>query len=115
MYDAQLKPVSNRADWIETIELIDDDTGQVITDLSDVTVKVEVRKTPCRSRTLSGTSEDGHVTYPGNGIIQWHFTRSEMSNLCAGTYEIGVTVTRDDLTEQELIGSLPVVDGVVSR
>lgn len=113
MYDAQLKPVSNRADWLETIELIDDDTGQVITDLTGVTVKIEVRKTPCYSRSLAGSSDDGHVTYPGNGIIQWHFTRSEMSNLVAGTYEIGVTVTLDDFTEQELIGSLPVVDGVV--
>lgn len=113
MYDAQLKPVSNRADWIETIELIDDDTGQIITDLSDVTVKIEVRKTPCYSQMLAGTSEDGHVTYPGNGAIQWHFTRSEMAGLSAGTYEIGVTITRDDITEQELIGSLPVVDGVV--
>jgi hypothetical protein len=113
MYEAQLKPVSNRADWLETIELIDDDTGQVITDLSEVTVKLEVRQMPNCYRALTGSSDDGHVTYPGNGVIQWHFTKSEMSNLCAGTYEIGVTVTLDDFTEQELIGSLPVVDGIV--
>lgn len=113
MYEAQLKPVSNRADWLETIELIDDDTGLVISDLSGVTVNIEVRQMPNSIRALSGSSDDGHVTYPGHGVIQWHFTKSEMSNLCAGTYEIGVTVTRSDLTEQELIGSLPVVDGVV--
>jgi len=113
MYDAQLKPVSNRADWLETIELIDDDTGQVITDLTGVTVRIEVRRIPCGSHTLSGSSDDGHVTFPGNGIIQWQFTRSEMSNVSAGTYDIGVTVTLNDFTEQELIGSLPVVDGVV--
>lgn len=116
MYDAQLKPVSNRADWLETIELIDDDTGQVITDLTGVTVKIEVRAgTPCYSRALAGSSDDGHVTFPGFGIVQWLFTRSEMSNLTAGTYEIGITVTLNDFTEQELIGSLPVLDGVVSR
>jgi hypothetical protein len=113
MYDAQLKPVSNRADWIETFELIDDTTGQVITDLTGVTMKIEVRQLPCYWRALSGTTEDGHVTFAGNGIIQWQFSKSEMSGLCAGTYEIGITVTRDDLTEQELIGSLPVVDGIV--
>lgn len=113
MYTAQLKPVSNRADWIETIELIDDDTGQIITDLSDVTVNVEVREASCRSRVLIGSSDDGHVTYPGNGIIQWMFSRSEMSALTADIYEIGVTVTRNGFTEQELIGSLPIVDGVV--
>jgi hypothetical protein len=113
MYDAQLKPVSNRADWIETIELIDDDTGQVITDLTGVTVKLEIRRlTDCWSA-LVGSSDDGHVTFPGNGVIQWHFTKLEMSNLSLGTYEIGVTVTLDDFTEQELIGSLPIVEGVV--
>lgn len=113
MYDAQLKPISNRADWLETIELIDDDTGQVITDLTGVTVKVEVRSQPECYSVLVGTSDDGHVTFPGYGIIQWQFTKSEISNLRAGTYEIGVTVTLNDFTEQELIGSLPVVDGVV--
>jgi hypothetical protein len=105
--------VSNRADWIETIELIDDDTGEVITDLTGVTVAIEVRQLPSCCRVLSGTTEDGTIAIQGNGIIQWHFTKSQMSNLCAATYQIGITVERDDITEQELIGSLPIVDGVV--
>jgi hypothetical protein len=112
MYDAQLKPVSNRADWLETIELIDDDTNQVITDLTGVTVKLEIRDTE-RCRRLVGSTDDGHITFPGNGVIQWQFTKLEMAGLCAGTYEIGLTVTLDDFTEQELIGSLPIVEGVV--
>ncbi|MGV2110164.1 hypothetical protein ACQZ46_02680 [Agrobacterium salinitolerans] len=114
MYDAQLKPVSNRADWIETIELIDDDNEQIITDLSDVTMKLEIRDRD-RRRCMSATTEDGHIEFMGFGIVQWHFTKSEMSQLCAGTYEIGITVMRDGITEQELIGSVPVVDGVVRQ
>lgn len=114
MYDAQLKPVSNRADWIETIELVNDDTEEVITDLSGVTMVLEVRDRD-RRRCLSGTTEDGHITFAGFGVIQWAFTRQEMSQLCAGTYEIGITVARNGVTEQELIGSIPVVDGVVPR
>lgn len=114
MYEAQLKPVSNRADWIETIELVDDDNEQLITDLSGVTMRIEVRD-PARRRCLSATTEDGHITFVGHGVIQWHFTRQEMSQLCAGTYEIGITVARDGITEQELIGSIPVVDGVVRQ
>lgn len=105
--------VSNRADWIETIELIDDDTGEVITDLSGVSVALEIRDLPSWCRVLSATTDNGKITFPGNGIIQWQFTKSEMSTLCAGTYEVGITVTRDDITEQELIGSLPVYEGVV--
>jgi hypothetical protein len=114
MYDAQLKPVSNRADWIETIELVDDDTEEIITDLSDVTMVVEVRDPDFR-RCLYGTTEDGHITFAGFGVIQWAFTRQEMTQLCAGTYEIGITVKRDGITEQELVGSIPVIDGVVRR
>lgn len=114
MYDAQLKPVSNRADWIETIELIDDDNEQIITDLSDVTMRLEVKDRDLR-RCLTATTEDGHIEFKGFGIIQWHFSKSEMSQLCAGTYEIGITVMRDGITEQELIGSVPVVDGVVRQ
>lgn len=115
MYEAKLNPVSNRADWLETIELIDDDTDQTITDLTGVTVKIEVRGLPNCYPRLTGSSDDGHVTFPGNGIIQWLFTKAEMSTLCAATYEIGITVVKDDFTEQELIGVLPVVEGVVRQ
>jgi hypothetical protein len=114
MYDAQLQPVSNRADWIETIELVDDDNEQLITDLSGVTMRLEVRDRD-RRRCLIATTEDGHIEFVGFGVIQWHFTKQEMSQLCAGTYEIGITVSRDAIIEQELIGSVPVVDGVVRQ
>lgn len=114
MYDAQLKPVSNRADWIETIELVDDDTEQLITNLTGVTLKLEVRDRD-RRRCMTATTEDGHIDFVGYGVIRWQFTKEEMSQLCAGTYEIGITVTRDGITEQELIGSLPVLDGVVRQ
>ncbi|MCB5205004.1 hypothetical protein LH464_21290 [Neorhizobium sp. T786] len=113
MYEAQLNPISNRADWIETIELVDDDTGEVITDLTGVTAVVEVRsRAPCY-RHLGGTTEDGRIIIADGGIIQWRFTAQEMRGLSPGPYEIGFTITRDGITEQELIGSLPVVDGVV--
>ncbi|MNL25915.1 hypothetical protein D3C87_1474170 [compost metagenome] len=114
MYDAQLPPVSNRADWIETIELVDDDTEETITDLSGVTIIVEVRDRDHR-RCLYGTTEDGHIVFAGFGVISWGFNRQEMTQLCAGTYEIGITVKRDGITEQELVGSVPVIDGVVRR
>lgn len=115
MYNAHLKPVSNRADWIETIELIDDDTNTIISDLDGVTMSLEVRGTSPYLRCLTGTTEDGHILIGVGGVIQWHFTATEMNGLAAGPYEIGLTVTRDGITEQELIGSLPVVDGVVRK
>jgi hypothetical protein len=115
MYEANLKPVSNRADWIETIELVDDDTNAVIEDLTGVSVFIEVRSRDPYHRCLSGSVDDGHIILIPGGVIQWQFTATEMRGLCAGTYEIGITVVRDDITEQELIGSLPVLDGVMRR
>lgn len=113
MYEAQLNPVSNRADWIETIELVDEDTGAIIENLTGVTAVVEVRSRSPHCRVLAGTTEDGHILFAPGGIIQMHFTAQEMRRLSAGSYEMGLTITRDGITEQELIGTLPVVDGVV--
>ncbi|MBO9099437.1 MULTISPECIES: hypothetical protein [unclassified Rhizobium] len=113
MYVANMEPVSNREDWFETIELINDDTNEIITDLTGITAKVYVRDRDRRSRILSGTTEDGHIVIDPLGVIQWHFTAAEMSNICAGTYDIGFTVERDDIVQQELIGTLPVVDGIM--
>lgn len=115
MYQVQFEAVSNRADWIETVELINDDSGEVIFDLSGVTAVVEVRsQNPCCC-CLRGTTEDGRITMNEYGIIQWHFSRSEMATLAAATYEIGFTIEKDGITEQEIIGTLPVLDGVVRR
>jgi hypothetical protein len=112
MYNIKLSPVSNRADWIESFELINDDTGEIITDLDDVVMKIEVRdETHCRR--LTGSTDDGTITEIASGVMQWHFTPQQMGSLCFGTYEVGLIITRDDITEQELIGTLPVVEGVV--
>jgi hypothetical protein len=115
MMPLALEPISNRADWFGAFELINDDTGEVITDLTGVTVKLAVRPKGhghCYP-SLTGTTEDGIISIIGEGVIEWHFPASRMACVCAGTYDIGITVTRDDLTDQELIASLPVIDGVV--
>lgn len=115
MYDATLKPVSNRADWIGTFEMVDDDTDQVITDLSDISLTIEVRKRGDCRPVLVATNENGRIIDAGNGILQWRFTRTEMTAICPGSYEIGVTISRDDETDQKLIGTVPIIDGIVSR
>lgn len=115
MYDARFEPVSNRADWIQTFELFDDDTGEVITDLTGVSVVVEVREQGSCYARLSATTDNGKVVDLGGGVLQWMFDRSEMLPLCPQTYEVGITLDRDDITSQFIIGYLPIVDGIVSR
>lgn len=48
------------------------------------------------------------------GVFQWRFEASEMRNLDAQTYEVGVTLEQDDDTVQLIIGTVPVIDGVVT-
>jgi hypothetical protein len=113
MYHGQMAAISNRADWIGTLELINDDTGDLITDLTGVDFLLELRDRACRSPRLKATFDNSKAIDAGNGVIQWQFTASEMSGICAGTYELGITITRDGVTEQELIATQPVLDGVV--
>lgn len=115
MYEGALAPISNRADWIGTLELVNDDTGEIIIDLSGVEFLLVLRDRLCRTPRLTATFDNGKATDAGNGVIQWQFTRDEMSSLCADSYEIGITITRDGVTEQELIATQPVLDGVVNR
>lgn len=102
--------ITNRADWVQTFDLIDDDTGEVITDLDDVTIRFQVRDDG--QQVLSASTADGTIsTYP-TGIIEIRFTAAQMSALCPGTYQVGMTVERDGIIEQELVGTLPVIEGV---
>ncbi|MGY5779975.1 hypothetical protein [Rhizobium sp. LEGMi135b] len=112
-YEANFAPVSNRADWFGTIELINDDTNEILTDFDGLSVLLELRSRSPQCRILSASTDDGHIELTADGVIQWHFTVDEMRRLTPGTYEIGITITREDITEQELIGSVPVIDGIV--
>lgn len=115
MYQATLSPVSNRADWLMSFEIVDDDTGEAIADLTGISVVIEIRESRCYSPRLTASTDNGKIVDAGNGIMEMLFTRDDMAGVCAGSYEIGVTVERDDFTSQYLIGTLPILDGIVSR
>lgn len=130
MYTGILEPISNRADWFGDIELVNEDTNEVITDLTGVSVNLEIRSAPVNTTgypypynnygevwgnsyvVLTASTETGGITIIGS-VIEWHFTPGQLSNLCAGSYQMGITVTRDGITEQELVATLPVIDGIV--
>lgn len=115
MFQATFEPVSNRADWSQPFEIVNDDTGEAIIDLTGVSVVIEVREQGGCYPRLSASIDNGKITDQGNGILEWLFPRSEMTGLCAMTYEIGVTIERDDFTSQYIIGFVPILDGIVSR
>jgi hypothetical protein len=114
MIDGSLPPVSNRADWPDShaFYITDDEDGTEIdlTTATEITLQIarDYRCSPSLSARLSqGTIEIDGATFSPT------FTASQMGALCAGTYEVGITVVVDGKTIQLFAGSLPVIDGIV--
>lgn len=105
MFIGNLPMASNRADWSESFELYDDETGELL-DLSTVTIDFQLRD-DCRH-------VDGLVVVTGLGSFNASFSKDDLGHLCSGTYAVGCTMTSDDGTvTQTFVGNLPVIDGVV--
>lgn len=110
MYTGSLAAVSNREDWIAVSPLIDEDGAEVT--LTDAIFEIFVCKQGCPgSSVLSGSTDDGKITLPSATTFQWAFTSDDMSVLCAGTYDVFLRVTIDDVVTQILSCTLPVVEG----
>jgi hypothetical protein len=105
---------SNRADWIVQISATDADSGAAIdfSTATDITVAVK-DESGCQK--LVATLANGHVTLPTVGMIQFHFTPSEMKTLWPATYLIGGTYTVAGETDQLFVGTVNVYDGVVQE
>lgn len=64
--------------------------------------------------TTTGSQSGTHTAQFGQvGTFQWTFAESEMSDLCAKVYEVGVRLTHSDGAITQIInGKLPVIDGL---
>jgi hypothetical protein len=113
MFMGALPPASNRATWSVLYELSDADTGEAI-DISGVDeITNHVRDPRTNSAVLTGTLINGEVAHVDTGIFRWTFSASQMSTLRADNYEIGCTIEQNGETAQIIIGTLPVIDGIV--
>lgn len=112
MYTGYFAETSNRGDWIEAIQLIDVNSGDVI-DITGCTVQIAVRNMQSKEQVLSGSTDDGTVTLPDLGVFMWTFLESKMNALCPAAYEVGVRISRDDRTVQLVIGAVNVSEGIV--
>jgi hypothetical protein len=110
----RLELQSNRATFQREFQIVDDDTGDLL-DLTDKAIIFEVKHpTECRAL-LSATIDNGKVVVVDLGTFIVTFARSEMTGLCPGTYDLGITIGDDDETGQALIGTLPIAGGVVAK
>lgn len=111
MIEGSFRPVSNKADWVQSIEVKDDDTGDLI-DLSGITIIIEVRD-PRSQEVVLTTSGNGTVVVLDLGVMQFTFLASQVRRICKGAYEIGGIFKRGSDTAQIIIGRVPIVDGIV--
>jgi hypothetical protein len=112
MFIATLPPVSNRASWIESVELTDEETGEPI-DLTGCDIEVAVRPQGTTRPCLQASTGDDTVAIVDTGVFQFTFTPDQMRSQCVGTYDVGATISRDGETAQIVIGSVSILDGVV--
>jgi len=119
MLTGSLEAVSNRETWTQDIELTDDGTA---IDLSTASIVVEVRAkrgtsdygVPAGTAVLSATTANLKITLLGAGQFRWTFPATDMRGVVPGTYDVGATYTVAGVTTQLLIGTVPIIDGVVS-
>ena len=110
MYDGSIEGVSNDEDWIVQGSLIDDDGAEVT--LTGATMNLWIcRQGSPDTPLLSGSTADGKFTLPTPTSFQWAFTPSDMSVLCAGTYDLYFRVIIGGITSQILACAFPVVEG----
>lgn len=113
MYSGPLLPVSNQANWTYRDEATDEETGDPV-DLTGASITFEVRDSS-NCIVLSASTSNGKITIVDTGVFEVAFTRAEMQQVEAGTYDVGCVITINGATPQFLIGTLPVLDGVVSQ
>lgn len=110
MFIGSLEPVSNKATWAATFEVRDAETDELI-DLSSLDeIVVQIRGS---GRVLSASLSNGKVTIVDTGVFRWVFSSSDMGTLVAKTYQVGCLLTGNGEKAQFMIGTLPVLDGIV--
>lgn len=107
-----LDPVATSAGWSQLLEILDQETGERV-ELAGAGILVEVRDRSCGAVALSAGTDNGKVSVVDTGTVQISVPADETKRLRPGTYDVGAVLTLNDETRQLIIGSLPVVDGIV--
>jgi hypothetical protein len=101
-----LSPISNRADWTSSYEVVDDTDGTDV-DLSSATIVFAINDPYDCDNQIKGT-----IAIPSLGFFNVSFTRDQLKEL-NGTYDLGCTIEISSVTTQFIVGRLPIIDGFV--
>ena len=107
MNEVKLSPISNREDYSESFQVLDEDGTAIDLDAADAEIVCEMRENECGSTVALTVVID-------TDSFTISLTEGQTRSLNAGReYDIGCTITIDDFTTQFFVGTIPVVDGVV--
>ena len=114
MYIGALPPASNRGTYAQDFLVFDDETEEGI-DLAGAVILLELRGPGCSAPALSASTGNGRIALQAEaGRFALTVPADEMRSLEAIAYEAGITITQNGETTQFFIGTLPVLDGIVS-
>lgn len=102
----------NNADWNMQLQVNDADTGALM-DFTGASIEVAV-KDANNCQLLTGTVDNGKITLPSTGIIEWLFPADDMKKLCVGQYKMGGVYQLNGETIGLFNGELAVTDLVAS-
>lgn len=103
---------SNRADFMVTLDAFDNDTGDAY-DLTGVTINVTIADERGCTR-ISASTSDGKVALevPEDGEASITIRASELKNIPAGQYQLGIQFVDGEDTSQPYVGILPIFEGL---
>lgn len=123
-YEGTLGNRSNRADWVDVVEVRGPD--KELMDLSTAT-EIVVQVAPKQYGEYGGYSEqsyaapmltatlsNGKVAHVELGKFEFSFTKGEMRGICGGVYDVEITVEKDGRTTSVFLGTVPIREGVVT-
>jgi hypothetical protein len=129
-YNGTLDEVSNRASWIDVIELRDQETNELIDFSTAQEIVVQVVSVIydnyfrfgygygvggyVGAPIITASLSNGQIVIISTGIFQFTFPRAMMNTLTGGDYNVGITIVKDDITTELFIGQVPVREGVVT-
>lgn len=114
MYSGTLAPVSNAETWTDTLEFINDETGDpwFVEESPPDEITIKLRDPQTKSIVLSLSLSGGEITVTGDGEAAFEASASAMAAINPKTYEVGILYENSDTVSQVLLGTISVLDGL---
>lgn len=100
---------SNRATWVQSVRVIDENGDDV--DISAATITLAVERQGETTAAFSVTVGSGITVV--SPVFTFTFSETNMRTLDPGIHKVGCTITISDVVSQLLIGTVTIVDGIV--